>query len=864
MTKPKKIRDINAERDAILGNQINHYYLKMPAFQPPPNLEALRRAYLAHLEHTYHALDFKGIPQLKNFAQELALEDVYVPLVARPEMPKGGDTWERRLAGRDFGVDALPDGMHTPREEAAPPVPVEEAMRERARVIVLGDPGSGKSTLLKHLALGLAAEKEAPLPILIPLNAYARALQNGENLNLQAFFSTFFAGYTKALSGLQPLFDEAIQNGQAVILLDGLDEVQANRAHLVHKVEAFAADAEARGNKLVVTSRIVGYKEAPLASKHWNLYTLLDFGPEAIARFAEKWCLAFEIGTHGDTTEARAAAAQEQRELLEAIEGKESLQRLASNPLLLTILALIKRQNVKLPNSRVKLYDIYLETLIDTWNKARSLDKGQVGPDTSYSQILEPLAALALWLREKNPTAGVVAERDLLAELARYYRDEESRSPGEAKDRARGFLEGVQRYSNLLVERGARQYGFLHLTFEEMLAAYGLYQQGQLDLKTSLDVIRAHLTDPGWRETILLAVGVWGLANNQRRVAGKVVQEILAMPCPTEHDGQNILLAGACLEDVGEEGVDRATAERVQTALLNAAHERALPPAVQRDAGFSLARTGWIPADLDKFIRIEAGEFRYGGDDFKERTEIIKHPFEIAKYPVTNLQYRRFIEADGYDQQKFWSADGWAWRTGAYDSQAPDEYKNWLSNRPPEKRSEPYWWHDRKWNNPLAPVVGVCWFEAQACANWLAQELGKPVRLPTEEEWERTARGINGREYSWGNKFNHEKANCSEFWAKKEDLSDYNEWKKWRDSDKFKLASTSLIGQFCEGDTPEGISDLSGNVWEWTNSWYSETERTLRGGAWSSYRWSVRCASRVGLVPDYFLNYVGFRLVSPG
>ena len=142
----------------------------------------------------------------------------------------------------------------------------------------------------------------------------------------------------------------------------------------------------------------------------------------------------------------------------------------------------------------------------------------------------------------------------------------------------------------------------------------------------------------------------------------------------------------------------------MQEALQETARDRALPPPVQRDAGFLLARTGWQPKDLDDFISIPAGTFLYGDE---KRKEEIDAPFAIAKYPVTNLQYRRFIQAGGYDRREFWSEEGWAWRIRKYDSKAPERYQDWLEERPSEKRGEPFFWHDRQWNNPLAPVVGV-------------------------------------------------------------------------------------------------------------------------------------------------------------
>jgi formylglycine-generating enzyme required for sulfatase activity/energy-coupling factor transporter ATP-binding protein EcfA2 len=859
------IGDINADRDVIMGDQYNYisYALKMEGFQPPTDLVQLRAEYLDHLKRSYRALDFKGIPQLDALSRDLMLEEVYVPLVARPELP-GGETWERRLAGRPMNADALPEeALAALSKTSTAPVHVEEAMAEQGRVVVLGDPGSGKSTLLKHLALRLASEPDAPLPILVPLNAYADALSRADQ-NLEHYLAEHFAGLAQGIAGLAPLFESALAQGRAVILLDGLDEVQRDRAHLVNKVEAFAREAVKRGNKVVVTSRIVGYRDSPLTPQDWALYTLLDFDRAAIEQFANKWCRAFETSTLGDTPEARASAETERRGLLEAIDANPGVAQLASNPLLLTILALIKRQGVSLPNRRVELYELYLKTLITAWSKARALDRRPVGPPQDYLQTIAVLGPLALWLRKENPTAGLVTEERLIEWLTEFFKGEDwGLKQGAAMRQAREFLDSVRKYSNLLLERGQGRFGFIHLTFEEALAARGLVQAGQLKLDDSLAVIRQYLTDPGWRETILLAVGVWGLVREQPRVAGEVVRAMLKMECGEANACRNVLIAGACLEDVGELGLGRAAAQDVTGALLAVLRNRSLPPAIQRDAGFSLGRTAQSGTrsadDLDKFIAIPAGPFLYGDDKHKVT---IKEPFAIAKYPVTNLQYRRFIEAKGYNRREFWSEDGWAWRTGTYDSQAPKEYRDYLAQRPPEKRGEPFLWHDMKWNNPLAPVVGVSWFEAEAYGNWLAREMGKPMRLPTEEEWERAARHPDGREYPWGNEFDRNRLNCAEFWGGRDDL----DWNKWYDEKGYEVASTTIVGQFLEGNSVLGLSDMSGNVWEWTCSWYDAEKvyRTVRGGSWDDNRYNTRCADRYRPVPVDWFHDIGFRLVSPG
>ena len=175
-------------------------------------------------------------------------------------------------------------------------------------------------------------------------------------------------------------------------------------------MEAFADEAIERGNRVLVTSRIVGYRDAALTPDDWALYTLLDFTPAEIEAFAEKWCQAFERSTLGDSPEIETAAETERKGLLEAIDANPGVARLAANPLLLTILALIKRQGVELPKSRVKLYDRYLETLIEAWNKASALDHTSGRLSLEYEATLEVLGPLALRIRQENPTLGLVSE----------------------------------------------------------------------------------------------------------------------------------------------------------------------------------------------------------------------------------------------------------------------------------------------------------------------------------------------------------------------------------------------------------------------------------------------------------------------
>jgi len=219
------------------------------------------------------------------------------------------------------------------------------------------------------------------------------------------------------------------------------------------------------------------------------------------------------------------------------------------------------------------------------------------------------------------------------------------------------------------------------------------------------------------------------------------------------------------------------------------------------------------PTGIGDMADVPVGDFQYGDD---KKTVAIKEPFKIDIYPVTNRQFEEFIDAGGYNEDRFWSEEGRTWRNK-------------------KKVTLTKYWKEVKWNQPEHPVVGVSYYEAEAFARWAGKE------LPIEHQWERAARGIDGRDYPWEGGFDKEKCNTSESG----------------------IGKTTRVTRYPNGISPEGCYDMAGNVWEWTQSFYDESKdyRVLRGGSWFDYRYFARCANRNGNYPYDRYSYVGFRCV---
>jgi formylglycine-generating enzyme required for sulfatase activity len=223
--------------------------------------------------------------------------------------------------------------------------------------------------------------------------------------------------------------------------------------------------------------------------------------------------------------------------------------------------------------------------------------------------------------------------------------------------------------------------------------------------------------------------------------------------------------------------------------------------------------------------------------------KIPKNGYWMAKYPVTNAQFRKFIEAGGYDNVDWWTEQGWQYR----------QNEGW---------TEPRYWNDRKWNGETQPVVGVSWFESVAFCLWLSDATDEKIMLPTEDQWQYAAQGDDGRTYPWSNEWDNMKCNNS---ASKS-LFSFLKSKPTGHGER----TTPVQTYESVGASPFGVVDMAGNVWEWCLTDYSKktnnfnsiaNKRVLRGGSWlNAYEDDIRAGYRGYGSPQVRDNHWGFRV----
>ena len=247
-------------------------------------------------------------------------------------------------------------------------------------------------------------------------------------------------------------------------------------------------------------------------SAAFRTYRVNPMDDGQVTEFLRKWCHAVEDAASDAPQEQREANAQREVEgITEAIADSPGVRRLASNPLLLTILTLIHRTGAALPQKRIALYDLAVSTLARTWRRAQGVPEAALVDETLLTRVL---STVAYWLHSERPS-GVARLTELQPVLEARWAAVQGvewtleERPLPVVREVDQFLTAVRVQTGLLVERSPDRYGFMHLTFEEYYVARELVSRH----RDAVARIRDHIHDPRWEEPILLALGFVGLSS---------------------------------------------------------------------------------------------------------------------------------------------------------------------------------------------------------------------------------------------------------------------------------------------------------------------------------------------------------------
>ena len=801
------------------------------------------------------------------------VSDVYVSLRLSDTLHT-----EDRYGPEGEKVNSEQEQSHTPEE-----VMISLHEKKYRLLLVIGDPGSGKTTLLQHYALCCFQKNRYndfgftepvmvfyfPLRTLIPMGSgYAP---------LPANIFAWSEGHSLAIP--EPFFFESFRQRKTLVLLDGLDEISEleERKSVCDWIRnAMTSFPKAT---LVVTSRQTGYRkmdkiriQAPFLRAD-----ILDFDPQQKKEFLQQW---FKALFRDKSLGAEATALKKADALVTFLsdEQNKSLRQMAGLPLLLQIMALLWHKDENLSPSRSVLYKKILDYLLDYQDEQKKRT-----PLLAIAEAIKVLSPVAFWMQEKWKSDKIgrgEMKKRLQTELNKLSREQ---NPPSAEE----FCKDMVDRAGLLVEYGKQDYIFRHKSFREYLVAVHLITQ--VNKVRSLKKLVIHFGEDWWSEPLRYFFGqvdeksfdafmnnFFDSVNDDMIQKKKGLLRTIIEETPKENrkiDALcNKLLASStatrqqvildCLETIGNpealltlerfrskkhENDERDLFRRTEDVILAFGGIAFKRDTEKSDSGKLLSFRN-MNEDNAEYILIPGGSYIYS-----VTKKIVSVPdLYVAKYPVTNKLYSSFIaflQAKGPKQAAFRAelhaiaeSDKWGDGFSAYLKKGESDLAAFFRSEYDE---------DRKFGGDDQPVVGITWYAAQAYALWLSQFATKPnfYRLPTEVEWQWAAGGRQGtigkevRDYPWADE--NRKPDSK--------LLNYNG----------NVGETTPVGSYPEGATPEGLYDMAGNVWEWTDSWYdsSRSSRVIRGGSWSYAAVHCRSANRLINTPGLRLNNVGFRLV---
>jgi formylglycine-generating enzyme required for sulfatase activity len=848
------------------------------------------RRYLEFFIEDEKLLGFRGLELQGKIIKQLEVNQVFVSVCMVPETDPAKTIAKHLSISPGDGEELLTS------KESSEPIDLAQAIQKSSKLAIVGAAGCGKSTLLQWAGLACARfssntldigqkqedflaaiENQALIPLIIRLrmfHGYCKEKKIGYSATaLLKFLTEHLNEKHPKLDLPDNFFEVHLGKTGCLVMLDGVDEVDPDDREPVRQaIEDLVKDfSKNERNRFMVTSRSSAYfGDAEVSG--FRKCLVQNLSREQRNQLIENW---YQAVIPDQATQLAAQLGQ----LID--DSDERVKALAITPLMVTIFAQFHYVEGKLPRQRAELYEHSVKTILSGQHRGAG---ARLGWETERNKLTYIAFQMHDQMLEDAKEGDLI---DLIWPGFGVPADQKV-----AREATRMFLRHTTDQGGLLEEQN-RRYGFYtHRTFREYLA--GRYLAEEMSPEEQAVFLHEHLEKDPWEEPIHLAAGflayigerrpndfirrLAGLGENeeQRAIALALAAEAL-YDIPVSQDPRRVNTTQFVIEGLKDSIIanppraSNRARNRLGLALGNLGDPRFRP-------SINEAGTRFI---LPALVQIPAGSFQLGTsedeeklltaqdvkvwEDEKPQHVVMLSTFEISRCPVTNIEYRLFYEDKGYERQEFWSADGWRWRTGLWepdlsvytDESSRGSIQAWLDRRPVERRGQPFFWDDPQWNANNLPVVGVCWFEAEAYCNWLRALTGMSYRLPREAEWEKAARGEQGLLWPWG-----------------------NEWDAGKCNSESDLGKTSPVGMYPHGASPCGALDMAGNVWEWCQDWYDEKEyercqgagvvdptgpdsgtaRAVRGGSWLNNRNHARCAYRYRNEPDYFNLNLGFRV----
>jgi formylglycine-generating enzyme required for sulfatase activity len=865
---PKAEQNIINGNNNLVANFINlHWPSKEGREQDKEDLRRQLASYLKWMLAEHGTIELRGIKRDGKQVVSLHLETVYVPLAA----------------------------VHGTSQHSS--FELDRILQQGQNLVITGGPGCGKTTVLQHIAytlcralvderpelaekklglkssqpigekLGADNQKEKklslPLPIYVPLSLYDRYYKElpigtkAEEKTLAAFISRYLIERQASFDLPEAFFQSLLRHDHAVILLlDGLDEVPGEKER--SRVRAAIEDlVKARERiRVMVTCRSAAYKERAAIGRGFSQIQVLPLKQSHLSDMVRHGYAAIHAGNpqKGKTDAEKLLQSIKKLEEQRQQRSGEKFEALVDSPLMVRLLLIVHYSERRLPEQRAELYEVAVMNMLY--------------PDYGMdNQVLEHIGGLIGGSEKKH--------RDLAQFIAFHMHDRGKEQGREiAEDGLREIINGNQNYVELckdfiqltrmrgsLMEERFGMYRFIHLAFQEFLTARYLAEVIRREEKIVEFFQHNRVTNSWWREVVLLTIGYLTIKSSAtadtllRHLAGLDKESATTMNAlPPDIQVASAGLTWSAVSEWPE--APASLKKEIPSRFLELFNDDKLFPNSKKrvEAGNFIGRFGdprfcpdcwYLPDDdLLGFIEIPSGDFLMGNNGDKNATPqhvVFLDRYFINRFLVTVAQFRTFVDDTGYSAS----------------------HKNTLAALDNH------------------PVRWIDWYDAMAYCKWLNKTLHQwsdlplPFRalfddeyricLPSEAEWEKAARGTDGRYYTWGAGMPNSKRANYRMTA---------------------IDSTSPVGCFPDGASPYGLQDCLGNLWEWTRSLWGtswkkpdflypynpsdaqrETEdtmrnikRVLRGGDFKSDGYTLACSCRDWPNPGYGGKLRGFRI----